>query len=310
MVMKQILDICELVEGPEVHLSKVTDFYSARGLAESEISTQKIAEEKGSTQFIKLTIRGKDGQASGGSAPTLGIIGRLGGMGARPEITGFVSDADGAIVSLAAAAKLAVMRSKGDVLAGDVICTTHLCPDAPTVPHDPVPFMDSPVTMETMNKLEVTPEMDAILSIDSTKGNRVINQRGFAISPTIKDGYILRVSEDLLDIMQNVTGNLPVVFAVTTQDITPYGNGIYHLNSILQPATATSAPVVGVALTAEVAVPGCATGANQITDLEATVRFAVEAAKAFGKNQCAFFDKEEYQKLLALYGSLEGFKTK
>lgn len=134
--------------------------------------------------------------------------------------------------------------------------------------------------MKTMNSFEVDPEMDAILSIDTTKRNRIINQKGFAISPTVKDGYILRVSEDLLDIMQIVTGRLPVVFAITTQDITPYGNGIYHLNSIMQPSTSTNAPVIGVAITTEVPVPGCATGASHAVDIEMAVRFCVEVAKA------------------------------
>ncbi len=40
-------------------------------------------------------------------------------------------------------------------------------------------------------------------------------------SPTARQGYILRASEDLLGIMQIVTGKLPAVFAITTQDITP-----------------------------------------------------------------------------------------
>ncbi len=308
--MKQVLDILELIEGPKIEISKICDFYGALRIENSEITIHEIREDKGTTQFIKIAIQGENGRSNEGSAPTLGIIGRLGGIGARPQVTGFVSDADGAITALSAAAKIATLRAKGDVLEGDVICATHLCPDAPTVPHDPVPFMDSPVSMDTMNSLEVDSEMDAILSIDATKGNRIINHRGFAISPTIKDGYILRVSEDLMDIMQNVTGKPPVVFPVTIQDITPCGNGLFHVNSILQPAIATSAPVVGVALTAEVAVPGCATGANQITDIEAAVRFAVETAKAFGKNQCSFYDKEEFQKLLSLYGSLEKFKAK
>ena len=101
---------------------------------------------------------------------------------------------------------------------------------------------------------------------------RVVNHRGFAISPTVKEGYILRVSEDLLDIMSYVTGRMPQVFPITTQDITPYGNELYHLNSILQPCTATRAPVVGVALTAETAVPGCATGASQVSDIESTTK--------------------------------------
>lgn len=253
--------------------------------------------------------KSKVGKSKLDSIPTLGIIGRLGGIGARPHKIGLVSDADGAITALAAAAKIAVMRKKGDVLKGDIIIATHLCPSSPIIPHEPVPFMDSPVSLETMNKYEVDERMEAILSIDTTKGNRVINCKGFAISPTLKDGYILRVSEDLLDIMQIVTGKLPVVSPITTQDITPYGNEIYHLNSIMQPGTATSAPVVGVAITTEVPVPGCATGANHTVDIEMAVRFVVEVAKAYGEGKCSFYDQKEFQRLISLYGSLEHLKT-
>jgi ATP-binding cassette ChvD family protein len=49
----------------------------------------------------------------------------------------------------------------------------------------------------------------------------------------------------------------------------------------LQPATATPAPVVGVALTAEVAVPGSASGASQVFDMEQAARFCVEVAKGY-----------------------------
>src|SRR5690606_354006 len=106
----------------------------------------------------------------------------------------------------ASATKIIEMRKKGDELKGDVIIATHLSTYSPIIPHEPVPFMGAPVSMETMNKYEVDERMEAILSIDTTKGNRIINHKGFAISPTVKDGYILRVSEDLLDIMQIVTG--------------------------------------------------------------------------------------------------------
>jgi hypothetical protein len=245
----------------------------------------------------------------GGQAPTLGIIGRLGGLGARPERIGFVSDGDGAWVAVSAALKLGCMHALGDMLAGDVIMATHICPHAPTRPHDPVPFMDSPVDIATMNEYEVDPAMDAILSVDTTKGNRIINHRGFAISPTVKEGYILRVSEDLLDVMSITTGRLPVVFAITTQDITPYGNGVYHVNSILQPATATTAPCVGVAITAETPVPGCATGASHAGDVELAARFVMEVAKVFGEGKCRFYDEKEYRRLVNLYGSLSHLQT-
>jgi len=152
--------------------------------------------------------------------------------------------------------------------------------------------------------------MDGIVSIDTTKGNRVINRRGFAISPTVKEGYILRVDDELLTIQQQVSGGPPSVFAIATQDITPYGNGLYHLNSILQPSTATRAPVVGIAITAEAVVPGCATGASQEIDIEQAARFSVEVAKAFTGGRTQLYDPVEFGRLVSLYGSMEHLQTK
>ena len=65
--------------------------------------------------------------------------------------------------------------------------------------------MDSPVEMAQVNAEEVSDELDAIVSVDTTKGNRIINHRGIAVSNTVKEGYILRCSEDLLNIMERVT---------------------------------------------------------------------------------------------------------
>lgn len=270
----------------------------------AKVSVTEITGNKGKTDFVKVVIPGAHGKRSGGNAPTLGIVGRLGGIGARPSRIGMVSDADGAVAAMAAALKLAHMQSQGDVLPGDVILTTQICPNAPTRPHEPVDFMDSPVETEDMNEQEVSREMDAVLSIDTTKGNRILNHKGYAISPTVKQGYILRVSEDLLRIMEMTSGQLPVTFPITTQDITPYGNGVFHLNSILQPSVATMAPVVGVAISAQSAVPGCGTGASHEIDIAAATKFVVEVAKEFTRGTCNFFDADEYARLLALYGSL------
>jgi hypothetical protein len=118
-----------------------------------------------------------------------------------------------------------------------------------------------------MNEKEIDPGMDAVLSIDTTKGNRLVNHRGIAISPPVKEGWILRLTDDLLDIYQTVTGHPPVILPLTMQDVTPYGNGVHHVNSIVQPATATAAPVLGVAITAESVVPGSATGASHEADI-------------------------------------------
>lgn len=307
MLMRQILDVYDLLDRADASGAMMEEYMRSLGAEDVEVTT--IEGPKGKTDMIRITIPGTNGKASGGDAPTLGVLGRLGGLGARPEQIGFVSDGDGALVSLAVAAKLLDMRRKGDALEGDVVCCTHICPAAPTSPHKPVPFMGSPVDMATVNKHEVNGSLDAILSVDTTKGNRIINTRGFAISPTVKDGYILRVSEDLLDIMQMTTGKLPYVFAITTQDITPYGNDLFHINSILQPATATDAPVVGVAITAEVPVAGCATGATHPVDLEEAARFVLETAKAYGRGNCNFYDAVEFDKIVAKYGEMKHIQT-
>ena len=307
MILKQVLEIFELIDKPTANGEEVVEYIKKAGA--DSVFVKKISTEKGNTDFVKIIIKGKNGKLSGGNAPTLGVIGRLGGIGARPEMIGTVSDADGAIAALSVALKAADMKTKGDLLLGDLIITTHICPNAPTQPHDPVPFMGSPVNMQLMNEHEVDNQCDAFLSIDTTKGNKIINTRGIAISPTVKEGYILKVSDNLLDIMQIVTGKLPKVFAISQQDITPYGNGVHHLNSILQPSTATCSPVVGIAITTEVPVPGCATGASHPEDIELAGRFTLEVAKMFGQEKCSFYDINELEILLNKYGNLKKFQT-
>jgi hypothetical protein len=302
VILKQVVEIADLLDSALVTGQQVGAFFSSRGWQGWEAQT--IRGDEGSTDFMRLTFPGLQGKQAGGTAPTLGIIGRLGGVGARPAAIGLVSDADGAITALACALKLADMARAGDQLPGDVIVATHVCPRAPVIPHDPVPFMGAPVDMETMNQHEVRPDMDAVLSVDTTRGNWVINRRGFAISPTVKEGYILKLSPDLLRLQAVVSGRAPLTFPISTQDITPYGNGLDHINSIMQPATATQAPVVGVALTCESVVPGCATGASQFVDVEMAARFCLEVAKAFGAGQCSFYDAAEFERLVALYGSM------
>ncbi len=306
MTLKQVIEAYELLDSATIDGEGVAAVLRGHGL---QVDVIPVQGDKGSTDFVRVRVPGTAGKRANGTAPTLGIIGRLGGIGARPAVIGLVSDADGAISAIACALKLANMARAGDRLPGDVMIATHVCPKAPIIPHEPVPFMDSPVDIATMNQYEIDPEMDAILSVDTTRGNLVINRCGFAISPTVKEGYILKVSPDLLRIMSIVTGRPPSVLPITTQDITPYGNGIDHLNSILQPATATDAPVVGVALTVETAVPGCASGASQIVDIEMVVRFCLEVAKSFGRRECAFYDPEQLDRLVALYGSMKHLQT-
>lgn len=302
MALKQVIEVLDTLDHSAASGQRVAELFAP--YPDVTVQVQQVSTEKGSTDFVRIDIPGSRGRSAGGGAMTLGVIGRLGGIGARPSRIGFVSDGDGAAAAVSVALKLAQMAEKGDRLLGDVIVTTHICPDAPTLPHEPAEFMDSPVDIATMNAHEVIPEMDAILSIDTTKGNRVVNHRGIAISAPVLDGYILRFSEDLLRIMENTTGVPARALPITTQDITPYGNGVFHVNSILQPAVTAEVPVVGVAITSETIVPGSSTGASHEVDIALATRFAIEVAKEFGSGVASFIDAEEVASLREQYGSL------
>jgi hypothetical protein len=302
--LKQLLEIVDLLDDPKVDGAQVREFFTNKGLSHMEINVERIEGEKASTDFISIMIQGVEGKYSGGTSRSLGIIGRLGGIGARPECIGLVSDADGAVVSLAAAYKIAEMMKRGDLIEGDVIVKTHICPNAPTRPYKPAPMMDSPVDIFTLLRREAEGQVDAIISVDATKANWVIKHNGFAITPTVKEGWILKVSPDLIDIYIRVTGQPPVVVPITMQDIIPYTTHVYHINSMMQPWIYTKAPIVGVAITTSMVVPGSATGATNIFHLEQATRFVVEVAKDFGRGRVKFYDEEEWKKIISIHGSL------
>ncbi|MEM2288762.1 MAG: DUF1177 domain-containing protein [Sulfolobales archaeon] len=300
--LRHVLEVIDLLDDPKASGESVRRFFISKGFTDIGVEVETVRGDRGSTDFVTITIPGGSGKSSGGQSPTLGVVGRLGGIGARPTYIGMVSDADGAIVALAVAYKLAEMRARGDIIPGDVIVTTHICPNAPTRPHKPVPMMDSPVDIFTLLKREVRDDMDAILSVDATKANWVIKHTGFAITPTVKEGWILRVSPDLTDIYIRVTGEPPVVVPITMQDILPYSTPVYHINSMMQPWLYTKAPVVGVAITARMALPGSGTGPTNFVALEQATRFVVEVAKDFTMGRARFYDPEEWETIMRIHG--------
>ncbi len=309
MSLNYVDQIYELLDTPDVNGQKMVELLRSVSPIDAQITSTSVNYEapEDTSQlcdFIKIIIPGTEGKLHGGSYPSLGIIGRLGAQQAQPNRIGLVSDADGSIVAFASAMKLLNMASSGQRLKGDVIITSHIATHVSITPHDPVDFMGMPVSSTTMNVYEVDEQMDAILSIDTSKGNSIIKHRGIAISPTAKQGYILRVAPDLVRLLEYSTGNTAKTFPITTQDISPYDNGVYHFNSIMQPHVATKSPVVGLAITAHSIVPGCETGASYESELVDATRFTVEVAKQFCWNKITFYQHEEYDILLNLYGSL------
>jgi hypothetical protein len=265
------------------------------------------------TDFVSILIPGTAGKTAGGASRTLGIVGRAGGSGGRPVRIGMISDADGPIGAIACALKLAKMKAAGDDLPGDVIVATHITNDVSITYNDGVPFAGMTVSSATMNRFEVSTDMDAILSIDASKGNSIVKQRGFAITPTAMQGYILRVAPNLVKIMESTTGQSAFTLPISLQDITPYDNGLYHFNSIMQPHVATRAPVVGVALTAQSVVGGSDSSANHEIDIAEAVRFCVEVAKRFTiaspDNPGEFYNAAEWQVIRQRYPDLSAFQT-
>ena len=82
MSLQQTLQVFELLDSAYASGEKVKNLLAE--YAGLEVSVKAVSGPKGSTDFMKIVIPGTQGKRSGGSAPTLGIVGRLGGIGARP----------------------------------------------------------------------------------------------------------------------------------------------------------------------------------------------------------------------------------
>ncbi len=291
-----IIKVIDILDSPKVSEKDIEELVRLCKNVSTEF--ERLKGERGETLFTKIVF-------DFGNGRRIGIIGRLGGIGARPHIVGMVSDADGAIVALAIAEKLARMCSRGENLVGEYVITTHVSTHSPVRPEKPVPMMDSPVDLDTMLSKEVDREAEAILSVDATKGNRVIKVKGFAITPVIRRGWILRPSDDVLDIYTWVAGRQPVIVPITMQDIVPYSTPVKHINSIVQPWLYTDSPVMGVAITSESIIPGSASGVTDIVSLEQASRFTLEVAKRFTARSIEIYYEQEYKTLVEFHGDMK-----
>jgi len=62
---------------------------------------------------------------------------------------------------------------------------------------------------------------------------------------------------------------------------------------------------VGVAITTQTTVAGCATGASHEADIAEAVRFCIETAKELKRGLGIFYDQSAYEKAISLYGELK-----
>ncbi|WP_430623158.1 DUF1177 family protein, partial [Bacillus velezensis] len=85
MSLKHVFELYEVMDNFHVNGETIKAYlHSIDPTADVKIKT--IKGESGSTDFVQVLVKGKQGKSSGGQAPTLGNIGRLGGIGARPEM--------------------------------------------------------------------------------------------------------------------------------------------------------------------------------------------------------------------------------
>jgi hypothetical protein len=300
-MLKEILEVIDVLDDPK---AGANEFNALLPKGACETSIEPYSGELGKTEFVAYRFKGSEGRSSGGQARTIGIIGSLGAMRLPGDYQGMNSDADGGLVALACALRLARMWTRNQVLKGDVIVTTHICQAGHPEPHDPVPFVMPPLDVDEEYRRLVDPAMEAILTPETCKGNRVFNQTGFAITPPVKEGYILRPHVSLIHTMEMVTTRPALVFPINMQDITPFGNGIHHVCGMMLPAQFTKAPIVGVPLTGQVQVLAAATNVFQYSALEAAGRYCIEIATAYGIGHCHFYYEDDFAGMTRRYGSM------
>ena len=99
MLFKQLIEAFDIIDSKNVNGNSVASYLKSIK-QDADIQVYPLVGPKGSTDMLKIRIPGLHGKTSGGDAPTIGLLGRLGGLGARPERIGYVSDGDGALVAI------------------------------------------------------------------------------------------------------------------------------------------------------------------------------------------------------------------
>ena len=74
MLLRQVIELFDLLDTPAANGTTVTDLFKERGNV--EVTVENVKGDEGDTDCVTILIKGSEGKSVGGSAPTLGIIGR------------------------------------------------------------------------------------------------------------------------------------------------------------------------------------------------------------------------------------------
>ena len=75
------LRVIEQIDSPRASGERIAALF-APYLTDATVTVTPITGPKGKTDFVRVVIPGSRGKQAGGTAPTLGVVGRLGGVGA------------------------------------------------------------------------------------------------------------------------------------------------------------------------------------------------------------------------------------
>jgi len=286
MMLKTLMEVIDLLESKNP-LERVKERLKGK------IEYEEV--QVGEVTFLKALYEGKEKKNK------IEILGRLGSIQMEGVNKGLVSDADGAIMSLTTLLELLNLREKGIEFNIDVLFVTNLSTRAKLIPHKPFNFMVPLVGLDDALKVEVDPSASLVVSIDSTKGNRLAKFDDFALTHVIKDGYVLKLHDNVIDIYNKVTGHEIYMVAVTTGDLTPLDYNVHHISTLVSPWLYTNSPVIGLATVSKQVIPGYETGVMNVDMLEHASRFCLELIKYVEKGG-KVYDEEELAELKGKLG--------
>ena len=87
MLYKQFIELFDILDSASASGAQVVDYLRSI-VPDCKVETYPLVGPKGHTDMVRIMIPGKNGKTNGGTAKTIGILGRLGGLGARPEQLG------------------------------------------------------------------------------------------------------------------------------------------------------------------------------------------------------------------------------
>lgn len=307
-MLEQLSKAFNSCDMPEVNGTRLVEYLNSLGAC--EVQVLDVCGLNRTYKTLKVTISGTHGAISGGNSPTLGIIGQCGGQSLSQKTKEHIPDYIGTNVVLFAAARILKMIKSGNTLRGDVILSVQISSDSPAS----VTSKCKEPCKKALTHSEVSLLMDAVISIGSYRGGKIGNSKGIAISPTVKEGYILKTSDDLWNLAKRKMGVSPMGLPLSQQDIIPFEKGLPQAHTILQPSTATSAPVIGIAIQNEM-ISGKRIDTSLLEKIEISEHiiesmghFLVDVATAFTNNECSFFDEQEYTLLRTSYGDMSHFQ--